>query len=196
MTTSLKYVAIVMRVDIRHGERPAVTAIGILSTALLSGEDAITPGAGAHRICPTRWRLSMGGCVASLYADLGQLSRQSISTPLTSWCCQPCAQPRRPDCPVAKVAAEASPFHAVSGGPAAAHGGARHRGDHHCQAWPSFSGTCSMTRRGIQLGLCQGQHSKSYARFSLISVGRQPARETWPRRPVCQRQPFSSPPAT
>jgi len=58
ITTSIKYVAIVMRADndgeggilalmsllgIRHGERPAVIAIGILGAALLYGDGAITP---------------------------------------------------------------------------------------------------------------------------------------------------------
>jgi KUP system potassium uptake protein len=58
ITTSIKYVAIVMRADndgeggilalmsllgIRHGERPAIIAIGILGAALLYGDGAITP---------------------------------------------------------------------------------------------------------------------------------------------------------
>jgi KUP system potassium uptake protein len=58
ITTSIKYVAIVMRADndgeggilalmsllgIKHGERPAVIAIGILGAALLYGDGAITP---------------------------------------------------------------------------------------------------------------------------------------------------------
>src|SRR5215470_14995693 len=58
ITTSIKYVAIVMRADndgeggilalmsllgIRHGERPTVIAIGILGAALLYGDGAITP---------------------------------------------------------------------------------------------------------------------------------------------------------
>src|SRR5579871_1851564 len=58
VTTSFKYVAIVMRADndgeggilalmsllgIKHGERPAVIAIGILGAALLYGDGAITP---------------------------------------------------------------------------------------------------------------------------------------------------------
>jgi K+ potassium transporter len=58
ITTSIKYVAILMRADndgeggilalmsllgIRHGERPAVIAIGILGAALLYGDGAITP---------------------------------------------------------------------------------------------------------------------------------------------------------
>jgi KUP system potassium uptake protein len=58
ITTSIKYVAIVMRADndgeggilalmsllgIRHGERPMMIAIGILGAALLYGDGAITP---------------------------------------------------------------------------------------------------------------------------------------------------------
>jgi len=58
ITTSIKYVAIVMRADndgeggilalmsllgIKHGERPGVIAIGILGAALLYGDGAITP---------------------------------------------------------------------------------------------------------------------------------------------------------
>src|SRR5215469_11791342 len=58
VTTSIKYVALVMRADndgeggilalmsllgIRHGERPMVIAIGILGAALLYGDGAITP---------------------------------------------------------------------------------------------------------------------------------------------------------
>jgi KUP system potassium uptake protein len=58
ITTSVKYVAIVMRADndgeggilalmsllgIKHGERPGVIAIGILGAALLYGDGAITP---------------------------------------------------------------------------------------------------------------------------------------------------------
>src|SRR6516162_8697483 len=58
ITTSLKYVAIVMRADndgeggilalmsligIKHGERPFVIALGIIGAALLYGDGAITP---------------------------------------------------------------------------------------------------------------------------------------------------------
>src|SRR5262249_56546798 len=58
ITTSIKYVAIVMRADndgeggilalmsllgIKHGERPAVIAIRILGAALLYGDVSITP---------------------------------------------------------------------------------------------------------------------------------------------------------
>src|SRR5262245_55528231 len=58
ITTSLKYVAVVMRADndgeggilalmsllgIKHGERVSVIAIGVLGAALLYGDGAITP---------------------------------------------------------------------------------------------------------------------------------------------------------
>jgi KUP system potassium uptake protein len=68
ITTSLKYVAIVMRADndgeggilalmsllgIRHGERAFVIAIGIIGAAMLYGDGAITPAisVGTTRCC-------------------------------------------------------------------------------------------------------------------------------------------------
>jgi KUP system potassium uptake protein len=73
ITTSIKYVAIVMRADndgeggilalmsllgIKHGERAAVIAIGIAGAALLYGDGAITP---AISVLPCRLRRGRPG---------------------------------------------------------------------------------------------------------------------------------------
>jgi KUP system potassium uptake protein len=96
ITTSVKYVAIVMRADndgeggilalmsllgIKHGERTGVIAIGILGAALLYGDGAITPA------------ISVLSALEGLKAPMPELApyvRRSRS--LFWWPCSPCSQ--------------------------------------------------------------------------------------------------------